>query len=60
MRLPRPRRFGSRAFWTMRLGTLFWGFGVSLLFTGSLLTSAAMWTVVVIGNTVIMWWATKS
>ena len=49
---------GSRAFWKMRLGTLVWGFGVSLLFTGSLMTSAAMWTVVVIGNTAIMWWAT--
>lgn len=55
----RGRRFGSRAFWTMRLATLVWGFAVSLVFTGSLVTSVAMWTVVVAGNTVIMWWATR-
>jgi hypothetical protein len=41
-------------FLKMRLGTLLWGFSVSLLFTGHLMTSVAMWTVVVVGNTIIM------
>ena len=44
----------------MRLGTLAWGFAISLLFTGSLVTSAGMWTVVVAGNTAIMWWALRT
>jgi hypothetical protein len=42
-------------FWKLRLSTLVWGFLVSYLFTGSLVTSLAMWTVVVAGNTVLMW-----
>ncbi len=42
-------------FLKLRLSTLLWGFGVSLVFTGSLVTSAAMWTVVVLGNTYLMW-----
>jgi hypothetical protein len=39
----------------LRLSTLTWGFLVSLAFTGQLVTSIAMWTVVVAGNTVLMW-----
>lgn len=42
------------AFWKVRLATLAWGFAVSLVFTGSLVASVGMWTVVVIGNTLIM------
>lgn len=42
-------------FWKLRLSTLTWGFLVSLLFTGSLVTSVSMWTVVVVGNTALMW-----
>lgn len=42
-------------FWKMRLSTLTWGFLVSLAFTGQLVTSIAMWSVVVAGNTVLMW-----
>lgn len=45
----------SRNFVLLRVTTLLWGFGVSLAFTGSLVTSAAMWAVVVAGNTVLMW-----
>lgn len=45
-------------FLKLRLTTLAWGFLVSLAFTGSLVTSAAMWAVVVAGNTVLMYrWA---
>lgn len=46
-------------FWKMRISTLLWGFGVSLVFTGSLIQSVAMWSVVVAGNTVLMWWWTR-
>lgn len=42
-------------FWRLRLSTLAWGFAVSYLFTGSLVTSLAMWAVVVGGNTILMW-----
>lgn len=42
-------------FLKLRLTTLVWGFLVSLWFTGSLVTSVAMWAVVVAGNTVLMW-----
>jgi len=42
-------------FWKLRLSTLTWGFLVSLVFTGELVTSVAMWTVVVSGNTILMW-----
>ena len=42
-------------FWKMRLSTLLWGFAVSYVFTGSLVTSVAMWSVVVAGNTLLMW-----
>jgi hypothetical protein len=42
-------------FWKMRLSTLAWGFVVSFVFTGSLITSVAMWSVVVAGNTVLMY-----
>jgi dTDP-4-dehydrorhamnose reductase len=35
----------------LRLSTLAWGFGVSLVFTGKLIDSIAMWSVVVAGNT---------
>ena len=42
-------------FLKLRLSTLIWGFLVSLAFTGSLVTSVAMWTVVVVGNTVLMY-----
>lgn len=45
-------------FLKLRLTTLVWGFLVSLWFTGSLVTSVAMWTVVVAGNSYFMWrWA---
>jgi hypothetical protein len=52
-----PDSCGTRVsrFLKLRLTTLVWGFLVSLIFTGSLITSAAMWTVVVAGNTVLMW-----
>lgn len=46
-------------FWKMRLSTLAWGFAVSLVFTGQLVTSIAMWTVVVAGNTLLMWHFSK-
>jgi hypothetical protein len=39
----------------LRLSTLVWGFAVSLIFTGSLTTSIAMWAVVVAGNTYMMY-----
>lgn len=39
----------------LRASTLAWGFCVSLVFTGSLVQSVAMWTVVVAGNTWLMW-----
>jgi hypothetical protein len=39
----------------LRLSTLTWGFLVSLAFTGQLVTSSATGTVVVAGNTVLMW-----
>lgn len=42
-------------FWKLRLSTLAWGLAISYLFTGSLVTSVAMWTFVVAGNTVLMW-----
>ena len=42
-------------FWKLRLSTLTWGFLVSLAFTGQLVTSIAMWTVVVAGNTILMY-----
>lgn len=42
-------------FWKLRLSTLAWGFAVSLLFTGSLITSIGMWAVVVAGNSILMW-----
>ena len=42
-------------FWKLRLSTLTWGFLVSLAFTGQLITSIAMWSVVVVGNSVLMW-----
>lgn len=42
-------------FWKLRLTTLAWGFCVSLIFTGHLVTSIAMWSVVVAGNTALMW-----
>jgi hypothetical protein len=42
-------------FWKLRLTTLAWGFLVSLAFTGQLVTSIAMWSVVVAGNTALMW-----
>lgn len=45
----------TRRFLVLRVSTLLWGFGVSLVFTGSLVTSVAMWTVVVVGNTFLMW-----
>jgi len=43
------------AFLKLRLSTLAWGFAVSLIFTGSPITSAAMWTVVALGNTYLMY-----
>lgn len=42
-------------FLKLRLSTLVWGFCVSLVFTGELVTSVAMWSVVVAGNTYLMW-----
>lgn len=47
------------SFWKMRISTVVWGFLVSLVFTGELITSLAMWSVVVIGNTILMWIFTK-
>ena len=45
-------------FLKLRLSTLAWGFLVSLAFTGSIVTSVAMWAVVVAGNTLLMYrWA---
>lgn len=41
-------------FWKLRLSTLAWGFLVSLAFTGQPVTSVAMWSVVVAGNTLLM------
>ena len=41
-------------FLKLRISTLAWGFAVSLVFTGSLIQSAVMWTVVVAGNTYLM------
>ena len=54
VRVARGLRTLSR-FLRLRLSTLAWGFVVSLVFTGSLIQSAAMWAVVVAGNTVLMW-----
>lgn len=42
-------------FWKLRLSTLAWGFTVSLVFTGSLVTAVPMFVVIVAGNTVLMW-----
>ena len=42
-------------FWRLRLSTLAWGFAVSLVFTGSLVTAVPMFTVIVLGNTALMW-----
>jgi hypothetical protein len=42
-------------FWKLRLSTLAWGFCVSLVFTGQFITSIAMWSVVVAGNTALMY-----
>ena len=42
-------------FLKLRISTLAWGFLVSLAFTGSLVTSVAMWSVVVAGNSLLMW-----
>ena len=45
-------------FLKLRISTLVWGFLVSLAFTGSIVTSVAMWAVVVAGNTLLMYrWA---
>lgn len=45
----------SRRFLALRLTTMAWGFIVSWAFTGSLVTAVPMWTVLVLGNTVLMW-----
>lgn len=42
-------------FWKLRLSTLAWGFACSYVFTGSLVTSLAMFSVIVAGNTFLMW-----
>ena len=42
-------------FWRVRLLTLAWGFGVTFGFTGSLIGSAVMFSLIVAGNTLIMW-----
>lgn len=46
-------------FWRLRLSTLAWGFAMSVLFTGSIVQSVAMWTAVVAGNTFLMYWYAK-
>lgn len=46
-------------FWRLRLSTLLWGFAVSLVFTGSLVTAVPMFAVIVAGNTVLMWWFSR-
>lgn len=42
-------------FWRVRLATLAWGFAVTFIFTGSLVTSVALFGVMAAGNTIIMW-----
>ena len=43
----------------LRLATLAWGFIVSYIFTGELVTSLYMFAVMGIGNTIIMYLLTK-
>lgn len=43
----------------MRILTMFWGFGVSFLFTGELVTSVKIFLVMAAGNTAIMWYFSK-
>ena len=42
-------------FWKLRVSTLLWGFTVSLVFTGSLVTAVPMFAVIVLGNSVLMY-----
>lgn len=42
-------------FWRVRLTSLAWGFIVSYVFTGSLVTSVVMFSVMAGGNTLWMW-----
>ena len=46
-------------FWKLRLSTLAWGFLVSLIFTGSLVTAVPMFAVIVTGNSVLMWYFSR-
>lgn len=46
-------------FWRLRLSTLAWGFAVSWLFTGSLVTAVPMFTVIAVGNSLLMWFFTR-
>lgn len=46
-------------FWKIRIGTLLWGFATSLYFTGSFVTAIPMFSVMVIGNSVIMYYFSK-
>ena len=41
-------------FLKVRIATLAWGFIISFLFTGHLITSIVMFSVMAIGNTIIM------
>lgn len=38
-----------------RIATLIWGFTISYLFTGKLITAGIMFSIMAIGNTIIMW-----
>lgn len=49
----------TRRFLALRTATLLWGFGVSLVFTGSLVTAVPMFLVMAGGNTFIMWYFSK-
>ncbi|PIR98245.1 MAG: hypothetical protein COT89_00870 [Candidatus Colwellbacteria bacterium CG10_big_fil_rev_8_21_14_0_10_42_22] len=48
----RNKRMSS--FWKTRIATLVWGFIVSIIFTGKLIVAVPMFTVMVIGNTILM------
>lgn len=46
-------------FLKVRLATLIWGFMISYLFTGKLITAGLMFAVMAAGNTIIMWLLVK-
>ena len=49
----------NKRFWYMRTGTLIWGFTVSWAFTGKLIVAIPMFTTMVIGNSLIMYFSNK-